>query len=516
MILELTGGRILHTAYSDNNLNDPEGFSLTDQTGATYKGTYIDNSQTESTNPADYEWEELFNPDIDDTGPDGEYGTLTNEAELSALQSQINALQDRAQLLAEQMSENSSSAAAAANLAGAADKVANATNQHFWTDTSGAHVTEVPQEEWNDPDSPNYQSGSNSLFNALGLLFRKGLNYLTTILAGDTPETRGMVLYDGQANNDTNIIAAFLGSTMFYQTNGIKAFEVEAGELNQEINEPHYEVNFSTFSVMPDRTENGFYEYDLPIKLANEADSVSNIEVGYSWDIIYPYADGNGNANLTPAAPSEDIYNGAQQIAALEYVFDGTDTITLTVKALQSLVDDGQNGMSFLIWPVTVEYITAGIAASRIYAGAYPNKSDNFLFTVGNGKDENNPSNAMTVDWDGNIRAGGDLFSSVGIHKGTQNEHYKTLLQIGNFVIISGNVEINVAAANTNYEAYVKYSKPFKYNPNVQLTLLNIGGSYYLRPSVYGPGTQGFAVRLRAGGAAGSVKVNWVAFGELA
>lgn len=64
--------------------------------------------------------------------------------------------------------------------------VANATGQHFWSDTDGAHVTEVTQEEWTDPTDPGYQSGPNSLWNSLGMLFRNGLNNLLAILPSST------------------------------------------------------------------------------------------------------------------------------------------------------------------------------------------------------------------------------------------------------------------------------------------------------------------------------------------
>lgn len=71
-----------------------------------------------------------------------------------------------------------------AGVAAEALDVANATGQHFWSDTDGAHVTEVTQEEWTDPTDPGYQSGPNSLWNSLGMLFRDGLNNLLALVAG--------------------------------------------------------------------------------------------------------------------------------------------------------------------------------------------------------------------------------------------------------------------------------------------------------------------------------------------
>ena len=64
--------------------------------------------------------------------------------------------------------------------------VAEATGQHFWSDSDGIHVTEVTQDEWSDSTGPSYHSGQNVLVNALGQLFRKGVDNLMALVAGDT------------------------------------------------------------------------------------------------------------------------------------------------------------------------------------------------------------------------------------------------------------------------------------------------------------------------------------------
>lgn len=81
--------------------------------------------------------------------------------------------------------------------------VAEATGQHFWSDTDGIHVTEVTEEEWGDSADPNYHSGANVLLNALGMLFRRGLTNLMSVL------TNGIAIYDGNGNDSTNILAEF-------------------------------------------------------------------------------------------------------------------------------------------------------------------------------------------------------------------------------------------------------------------------------------------------------------------
>lgn len=94
----------------------------------------------------------------------------------------------------------------AESLATQAEAVAQATGQHFWYDSSGVHVTEVTQDEWGDSTSTNYHSGANVLLNALGQLFRYGVNNILAILSGTDP---GVAIYDGQGNAAENIMALF-------------------------------------------------------------------------------------------------------------------------------------------------------------------------------------------------------------------------------------------------------------------------------------------------------------------
>lgn len=94
----------------------------------------------------------------------------------------------------------------AESIAEQAEAVANATGQHFWPDTDGVHVTEVTQDEWNDSAGTSYHSGANVLLNALGQLFRDGLNNILAIVSGTDP---GVAIYDGEGNAADNIMALF-------------------------------------------------------------------------------------------------------------------------------------------------------------------------------------------------------------------------------------------------------------------------------------------------------------------
>ena len=84
-----------------------------------------------------------------------------------------------------------------------AQAVAEATDQHFWSDTDGIHVTDVTQDKWKDSGSADYHAGHNILINSLGLLLRKALNNLVSI-------TRSAIaFFDGEGNASSNIVASF-------------------------------------------------------------------------------------------------------------------------------------------------------------------------------------------------------------------------------------------------------------------------------------------------------------------
>jgi hypothetical protein len=88
-------------------------------------------------------------------------------------------------------------------------RIAGTTNQYFWFrgtgDDTGAHITEIPQEQWDDPDSPYYQSGGNLLARSNGIAVRDGLTELATFGAdgttiyqdGDAVAVIGKGTYDG-------------------------------------------------------------------------------------------------------------------------------------------------------------------------------------------------------------------------------------------------------------------------------------------------------------------------------
>ena len=90
----------------------------------------------------------------------------------------------------------------AKTVADAAQAVAEAVNQHFFADTSGIHVTEATQEDWDES-----HTGANVLINSVGQLFRDGLNNLLTLTTQNG--ARALTIWNGLGNAAGNVLATF-------------------------------------------------------------------------------------------------------------------------------------------------------------------------------------------------------------------------------------------------------------------------------------------------------------------
>ena len=93
----------------------------------------------------------------------------------------------------------------------AAAEVANATAQHFWYDGNGAHVS---------TEAGEAEGEQNSLWNSLGMLFRKGANNLLALVTGASP---GVLIYDGTGNAAANKVASFAANLIELGMNSASA-----------------------------------------------------------------------------------------------------------------------------------------------------------------------------------------------------------------------------------------------------------------------------------------------------
>lgn len=97
-------------------------------------------------------------------------------------------------LIGDRVDAAQAAASAAGVVAREAKSVADATNQHFFADSGGIHVTEAE----GDP-----ATGHNILINSLGILLRKALNPLVSITQS------AIAFYDGAGTAAANVVASF-------------------------------------------------------------------------------------------------------------------------------------------------------------------------------------------------------------------------------------------------------------------------------------------------------------------
>ena len=98
------------------------------------------------------------------------------------------------------MTDANSKAYQALRTAGSAEDIANATKQYFWHDSDGVHVAS----EANAPTATR-----NTLWNSIGMIFRKGANYLLVLKTGTSP---GIDFYDGAGTDSSHKVGGINGN----------------------------------------------------------------------------------------------------------------------------------------------------------------------------------------------------------------------------------------------------------------------------------------------------------------
>ena len=231
----------------------------------------------------------------------------------------------------------------------AAREIAEATGQHFWDDDNGAHVTELPREEWEQQ-----QTGPNSLWNSLGMLFRDGLNNLLAIVTGQNP---GLQIFDGQGNADENILAEFSASKInigrSYADDGLTQASVGFFDGDTLLDAQHYVTGGSTYQ-----------DLYLSTKLEGEAagqDVRSSLGTHLETDAKDGYTYDRAETAMTAAAAPQGMSAAELSVSA---GYDGkTLTRLLSAKAdnvfLTSLQSQSVQGVS---WNGTMAQVIISLA----------------------------------------------------------------------------------------------------------------------------------------------------------
>lgn len=366
-------------------------------------------------------------------------------------------------------------------IAGAAQRVANAINQHFWTDTNGIHVTESTREDWAES-----QTGPNVLINSLGQLFRDGLNNLLSLLPAqtqaDTFTGDGTTTTFTLSETPVSITSVTVGgAATAYSISGTTLTLTTAPASGSEV-------------VVAYRTSNS------NVAIFNgEGNASSNVIARFGEDGVQIGYDSASHIVMTPEHMAMTNYSGTNEFFWIDANtgsfsngvrgssgYDGgrfSGTFGLGNVAEPSVDGEMDFGIgafahgsgcsaygdgAFAGGKTTVANQAAfahgiHVIAARRQAvfGQYniEDTSNEYLFIIGNGTSDNARSNAFAVDWDGVVDCGGiepkwvtidpaTFFSSM--NSGWANDtSYTQLAYSPTLHRMAGRIRINSTAAHS-------------------------------------------------------------------
>lgn len=257
-----------------------------------------------------------------------------------------------------------------------ARQIAGNTDQYFWhtetgTDT-GAHITEIPKEDF-EADPAN--GGGNLLARSNGIAVRDGLTELATFGASGAQI--------GQSGAAHSVIDA--NGQRFYASDGsTQLANIGYGEGTAE----------SGTAIAP--------YYTLGTRISSR--TVGNYSTAEGKDLTSSgwcsHAEGVGSTSTGWASHAEGFSSATGGCSHSE----GGDHALLIGSEASGRSSHAQN----------MATIAASTAQTALGKYNVADSNGNYAVIVGNGTGPNARSNALTVDWDGNIESAGDI--TVGGH----------------------------------------------------------------------------------------------------
>lgn len=252
-----------------------------------------------------------------------------------------------------------------------------ATNEHFFADSNGIHVST----EENDADT-----GPNLLANSIGILLRDG----TLIRTAQTPS--GFAVYDGLGNQSGNIIG-LLGDVITLGKEGEQqlVLDQDAFELLNSSGEPFFHVGFSDDAIGPGGTpiKSQFILFDDPGSLPSRTIGAHSVALGFGTQ---------ATANTSVAFGTLTEANGAASIAAgFNNHADGTVSAAF-----------GQGNVA--------------TGSGQLVCGNYCEEDYNqeTLFSVGDGLSKTDRRDAFTVKTNGRLSTNhGDVMAAAVLYEST-------------------------------------------------------------------------------------------------
>ena len=301
--------------------------------------------------------------------------------------------------------------------------VAGDTLQHFWFNSTGldtgAHITEVTEEEFTDPSDPNYQSGGNLLARSNGIAVRKGITELATMTLGgfevNTDDGNGNLVNIAHLGYGAGTDSGGGTSDAPYYSLGIRGVGVVG---NYSVAEGHGLTVY----------ENGV-PIDYPLVASgycSHAEGTGTVSSGYSSHSegtqttasgLYSHSEGTQTIASGHASHSEgtqttasgyDTHSEGTQTTASGYAAHSEGRSTTASGDYSH--SEGYSSEASANYAHSQNRYTVADQPSQTAIGKYNTKNNtNNLFAIGNGTADNARSDAFTVDNSGNVVASGTI-----------------------------------------------------------------------------------------------------------
>ena len=297
-------------------------------------------------------------------------------------------------------------------VASAAQKVADAVNQHFFADTSGIHVTEATQEDWN----ANH-TGANVLINSIGQLFRDGLNNLLTLTTENG--ARALTIWDGLGNAAANVRAVFGETITLGNASDGSVVTIDPDSMDMVHGQDEMLHFGYGLGAAASGTANAPY-YTIGTRSANS--TVGNYSVAEgsitTASGFRSHAEGGSTIASGDSSHAEGMYStatGSASHAEGAYTVVNGDSSHVegfnTAASGDSSHAEGQDSVASGDYSHAQNVGTIAASDNQTALGAYnvADANNAYAVIVGNGTSGSTRSNALTVDWQGNVECAGTI-----------------------------------------------------------------------------------------------------------
>lgn len=389
-----------------------------------------------------------------------------------------------------------------------AKTIASNTNQYFWfvgtgTDT-GAHITEVPQEDWNDSTSPNYHSGGNLLARSNGIAVRDGLTELSSFGSNGTNIGRTDSCHLEITPNSMTLLDAEGRRQM--TANLLNDQNTGLAVINYTVRDPYIDGTTTTFTTTflineilecydvttgdpVTVTKTG--DREITFAVAPQVGSVTRVRYN-TLDPVYDFGLGTRTDGATRGSDSIVIGNDNE----------ASSYLCIAIGAKNKVNSNQAIGIGRHIIASSHDQIAMG----RWNVEDNQNK---YGFIIGNGTADNARSNALAIAWNGDLYLKNQKLVDYVIEEGTGGSAYWKYRKWA-----SGRIEAWYSRSfNTQYSFdtrggsssyYWTNSNWISYNAalpsglftSISNVSLNVGSNAYLNQCVPSYTTSNIVVRL--------------------